>query len=365
MLVRLLSVFRKDPDIEHAVLILGHGNDFNNDLKEMGVHVYTLQTRSFIPTPLYLFRLRQIVKKLKPAAIHAWMYHANMAAYHAQAGCPIVFSVHNTLDALNHEKWATRVVLRYGARLSRHANAVVYCSEKGRIQHELIGYDASHSIFIPNGVDTHVFRPNPEAGKHVRDMLGLKKHSKLFGQVARFHHIKNQTGLIKAFAGLTARSSSAELILIGKGCDHNNKLLVDLVSDHGIGNRVHLLGGRNDVEKILPGLDFLVSPSLSEAFPVAIAEAMACGLTCIATDVGDTAVLLEDTGVVVPRNDNAALTHAMQEMETLPENRRIEMGMKARKLIQQKYSIDIVASMYHTLYLSLITPSFFPDNPFQ
>ena len=362
MLVRLLSAFKKQPAFQHVVLTLGVGNDFCGELDEMGISVHSLRIRSRAALPWHFFQLRRIVDNLQPDVIHAWMYHANMAAYHAGAGCPVIFSVHNALDALCHEKWTTRMVLKHGARLSQHASAVVYCSEKGRKQHEQIGYDAARSVFIPNGVDINMFQPDPGARKIFRDMLGVKNHTTLFGQIARFHPIKNQTGMIKAFSVLAGKSAATELILAGEGCDQNNKVLVALIDSHGVSNRVHLLGVRSDVEKILPGLDVLVSPSLSEAFPVAIAEAMACGLPCIATDVGDTAALLADTGVVVASNNNEALAHAMQEMLCMSETRLNDLGMKARSRIHRKYSMEVVASSYQTLYFSLIKHSVLPCN---
>lgn len=354
MLVRLLSERRKYPGFEHVVLLLGHGNDFSSELNECGVHVHSLHMGSYFSIPCRLYQLRREVKKLQPDLIHAWMYHANMAAIYAKTGCPVLFSVHNTLDALAHEKWTTRLVLKHGAKLSHKANAIVYCSEKGKMQHEQFGYHAGRSIFIPNGVNTDVFKPDPLARKQLREMLGLNQQTILFGQIARFHPIKNQTGLVRSFGDLTNRSPDAELLLAGEGCDHDNKILTDLITHLGIRERVHLMGLRHDVERILPGLDFLVSPSLSEAFPVVVAEAMACGLPCIVTDVGDSAALVGHTGVVVPQNDTIALTNALQEMSELPERGRADLGLKARTLIRRKYSMDVIAETYHSLYLSLL-----------
>jgi glycosyltransferase involved in cell wall biosynthesis len=101
------------------------------------------------------------------------------------------------------------------------------------------------------------------------------------------------------------------------------------------------------------GMDFLVSASLSEGLPNAIGEAMACGVPCIATNVGDCATLIGDTGIVVPAGDVQALSRAILRMLALGPEQRILLGARARQRIIDEYSIAEMVSKTEALLLSL------------
>ena len=80
---------------------------------------------------------------------------------------------------------------------------------------------------------------------------------------------------------------------------------------------------------------------------------MSCGIPCIATDVGDSAAIIGDTGIVVPPNDNEALFNAMLKMAQMPKEEREPLGQKARQRIIDKYRLDVVTKQYEELYLRL------------
>jgi len=90
----------------------------------------------------------------------------------------------------------------------------------------------------------------------------------------------------------------------------------------GLGAYCHLLGPRLDMPRLFAAMDIVTSSSLSEAFPLAVGEAMACGVPCVVTDVGDSALMVGETGKVVAARDPNGLAEAWREL--------IEAGPEAR-----------------------------------
>src|SRR5690606_14608294 len=104
------------------------------------------------------------------------------------------------------------------------------------------------------------------------------------------------------------------------------------------------LGARDDLPRLWQGADAFVLSSLGEAFPNAVAEAMACGLPCVATDVGDTAEIIGHSGTVVPPCNPEALAAAMSAMCDMPESERRRLGAEGRQRVLECYTLERMAS---------------------
>src|SRR5690606_16992715 len=123
-------------------------------------------------------------------------------------------------------------------------------------------------------------------------------------------------------------------VLAGRGIDQSNSNLMRHIERRGLRGVTHLLGLRQDTPRIMASLDVLVSSSsYGEAFPLVVGEAMACGVPCVVTDVGDSAYIVGDTGVVVPVNDIEALSIAIREVLELTPPEREQRGSAARTRI--------------------------------
>lgn len=118
--------------------------------------------------------------------------------------------------------------------------------------------------------------------------------------------------------------------------------------------RLHLLGERTDIPRLTAALD-IASSSWGEAFPNAIAEAMSCGVPCVATDVGDVRRIVGETGIVVPAGDAAALADGWDRILALPEADRQALGVKARERVAAHFSLESVAARYAALYEGIRT----------
>jgi glycosyltransferase involved in cell wall biosynthesis len=205
-------------------------------------------------------------------------------------------------------------------------------------------------VFIPNGVDPMQFRPDAAARQEVRRELGLPPGSLLVGLAARLDPMKDH-GTFLAAAGRVARQeSSVHFALAGAGVGRGSKSLGAALADPPLAERIHLLGERHDMPRLTAAFDIACSSSCSEAFPNAVAEAMACGAVCVATDAGDTAAILGGTGIVVPPRSSEALTLGLLRAISMSPAERLALGQSARERVIQEYTLARCAREYESLF---------------
>jgi glycosyltransferase involved in cell wall biosynthesis len=106
---------------------------------------------------------------------------------------------------------------------------------------------------------------------------------------------------------------------------------------------------------LLAATDVVALTSNTEAFPLVIGEAMATGVPCVSTDVGDARSLIADTGRVVPTGDTLRFAAALLELIELPEDRRRSLGCAARARMEAEFDLGRVAARYDALWQSLAT----------
>lgn len=353
MLRKLLSGM-DGRQFEAHVVSLGQGGRIAKEIRSLGISVTELGMASGRPSLGAALALFLLARQYQPQIIQGWMYHGNLGAWlawHAVGRkAALVWSIRQSLEDLAREKTGTRAVIRFCARRSAEVSRILYNSETSRLQHEAIGYPSARGMTIPNGFETEIFRPDPKAGRRLRAELKLPDEALLIGLVARYHPMKAHRNFLEASALLSARNPLAHFVLAGRDVDGNNVELRDQVGRLGLAGRVFLLGERQDVPVITAGLDLACSTSNSEAFPNVVGEAMSCGIPCVVTDVGDSAHIVGDTGLIVPPADASALAQAWFELISMAPEKRRAMGERARQRVLQFYSLAQTARRYEALY---------------
>ena len=211
---------------------------------------------------------------------------------------------------------AERLFCWLGGALSRFSPDLIVSNSWAGLKHaQSDGFPAHRSMVIPNGFNTEHFRPDPEARRRVREELGVAESETLVGIVGRLHPMKDHATFLKA-AGLLARTRpDLRFACIGPGCTTEANDLTAIANELGLGGKIAWVGPRNDMACIYNALDLLVSSSAyGEGFPNVLGEAMACGTPCVATNVGDSALVLGDAGEVSPPDDPEALHAAAARM---------------------------------------------------
>jgi len=307
--------------------------------------------------PFDLLRLRRLLlaNNMRPDVIHAWMYHANLMAALAATnmGIPLLWGIHHSLSDLASEKRKTRAVIRVNALLSGRPNRIRYVSAVAAEQHRRAGFSSKRTVVIPNGYDTRNFAPDPEERVRIRKELEIPPDAPVIGMVARVHPTKDHANFLQAAERFLAIRPDAFFVLVGEGTDDDRDLL-DAVERRGLRPRVRLCGRRQDVAALNAAFDIATLSSRGEAFPNALAEAMACGTPCVSTDVGDAMMIVGDTGIIVPTNDPAALSDGWARLAALNAAERKALGLRARSRITENFGRQAIGRRFIKLYRELI-----------
>jgi glycosyltransferase involved in cell wall biosynthesis len=172
---------------------------------------------------------------------------------------------------------------------------------------------------------------------------------------ARYDPMKNHAGFILAAGRLVRSGLDVHFLLAGQDVDPGNTVLADLIGRENLAGRVHLLGRCEDIPRLDAALDILaMTSSFGEGFPNAVAEAMACGIPCAVTDVGDAALLVGNTGRVVPRDTPGDMADAWDALIKAGELERQRLGAAARRRVEEKFSLPKAVASYEELYTDLI-----------
>jgi len=354
MLYKLLSVIDRDI-FEPVVISLTDYGSLGNNIKNLNIPVYKMEMNAGFPNPYKVWGFIKLIRKINPELIQGWMYHGNLAALLAKwvlfNHVPLLWNIRHTPGDLKKEKRTTARVIRLGARLSAQPDRIIYNSKVSAQKHESMGYSDKHKNIIPNGFNCEQFKPFDNAKSKLCHSLDLKEDTLLIGLVARYHIMKDHVSFLHSAGKLNKTYPEIHFVLVGQGVDKNNHLLIKLIEDLKIRKNVHLLGKRMDIDKITAGLDVACSSSSwGESFSNAIGEAMACGVPCVVTDVGDSAWIVGDTGIVIKPRDEKALTKAWIELIELGPEGRARLGRSARQRVIEYFSINIVVKQYEDLY---------------
>jgi glycosyltransferase involved in cell wall biosynthesis len=357
MLHKLLGAMDRKV-FEPLVIALVTPGPMAERIRALGIEVKTLGMRRGLPEPRALARLVGLLRHFCPDLVQTWMYHADLLGTLAAplAHRPIVvWNIRQSDLDPRLTRRGTRIVARIDALLSHFGpDHIICCSHRAREIHRALGYQDRILSVIPNGFDLDRFRPDPEARAAVRADLGISGSAPLVGLVARFDPQKDLPTFIRAAALTRASCPDCRFLLCGRGMDAASPGLWGWITDAGLADAVSLVGPRDDTPRVLTALDVLVSSSAyGEGFPNVIGEAMACGVPCAVTDVGDSGLIVGDTGLTVPPRDSRSLAAAIQQLLDEGADQRARRGQAARTIIASQYSLPSISARYADLYQSL------------
>jgi glycosyltransferase involved in cell wall biosynthesis len=355
MLHKLLQNIDRSRFQPTVVSLMGKG-EVGPRIEALGIPVHALGMNRDTPNPLALLRLARLLRRLQPDVVHTWMYHADLLgglAARMAGSRRVVWCIRHSNLSKSESKRSTLWVAQICAKLSPWLPAqIVSCSNRAKEVHAQIGYRGDKIHVIPNGFDLSRFHPEVEARVSVRSELGLPANVPLVGLIARFDPQKDHAGFVQAAAQVHGQLPQAHFVLAGAGVGAGNAALQAAIAAHpGLAAHMHLLGRRDDVPRLMAALDVLASSSsYGEAFPNVLGEAMACGVSCVVTDVGDSAEIVGNTGRVVAPGDMPGLAHELVAVLRLPADERAALGRQARARVQAEYEIGHVTRLYEAVY---------------
>ncbi len=285
---------------ENIVISLGEIGPIGNQLQQNGITVIALGIHPKRPNPFRLLRLLHIMRKFKPDIISGWLYHGNCIS--ALLGkcfkVPVVWNIRQCLPEGYCEKKISLLFLRLGVKLGNIPYKILYNSYTSAQQHEKIGFPANKTDYFLNDANTKIFSPSLTAYQEVREELNLASNTILIGLVARFHPVKGHRVFLEAAKFILESFPNIHFLLIGTGITWQNQELKFWIDEfHLPYQQIHLLGEQPSslVARYTAALDIATSSSFAEARSNTLLEAISCNVSCVATHVGDTAKIFEDT----------------------------------------------------------------------
>lgn len=320
-------------------------------LRESGIEVTSLGMRRGWPSPRGLAALVRRLRAWRPDVLQTWLYHADLLGTVAAplAGVPrLVWNLRSSDMQWEHYRRLSAWTQRACALASRRPDVVVVNSEAGRAHHAELGYRPARWCVIPNGVDATTFRPDPVARLDVRRELGLDPAAELVGLLARLDPMKDHASFVAAAGQLAEHRAGVHFVLAGPGVHAGASEFAAL--PESLRGRLHLLGTRSDVPSLMAALDVCALSSISEGFPNVLAEALACGVPCVSTDVGAAREIVGDHGAIVPRADPAALARGLQRVLDLAPDARAALSRSARAHVLARFSLSRCVRAYEAMY---------------
>ena len=248
----------------------------------------------------------------------------------------------------------TKIVVRILALISKIVpSKIISCSKVAADLHMELGYDRSKFEIIPNGIEIEKFDSNNLETKSFRSLYKVSESTYLIGCVARLHPQKDHGTLMRAFSEVTKKEDNCKLVLVGKGISKSYELL-NLANKLNIGEKVLFIEHLEDIGFIYRSLDLKVlSSSSGEGFPNVLIEAMANGVPCIASDVGDSKYIIHDRNYIFSPGDFGRLAEqilAALQAKRQNSNKLKLLIKKNEKRVKTFYTVDIMAASYCSIW---------------
>jgi glycosyltransferase involved in cell wall biosynthesis len=321
-----------------------------------GVTVIVLNKQGRWDLLPFVQRLWRVMREVRPDIVYGYMGVANELGLLVGKlyGAKVVWGLRSSFVDFSRYDWAARWSFRMGAWLSRFPDLIVVNSNAGKQHHVTHGYSGARMVMISNGIDTERCRPDPEIGRLMRAEWGVAEGVPLIGLVGRLDPMKDHPAFLRAAATLAHTCPDARFVCVGGGPEAYAAELRALGESLNLAERLIWTGTLKDMPAVYNAFDLLASSSaFGEGFSNVIGEAMACGVPCVVTDVGDAAFIVGETGAVVPTRAPAVLAQAWARLLALPPAEREALGAKARERIVTHFSRASMVAQTEALLLGL------------
>lgn len=351
----------------HRVIVLksiGAGNTLGVQMVAAGFSVVELNQMKGAVSLSGLTKVYREINKFDPDVISGWSYYpsllATIVAHSSRHRPPVVWHIRSlsvSIDALT--KTPGRYIAQRVLALLSHVTQPLIASNSRTAmqQHVDLGFNApdKRQIIIPNGIDLSEYFRDEQEGLAVRHELGIPADAVVIGSIGRFVLEKGYATLFSALRilqdGLPPEvARRIHFLGAGDGVSLNNSSFSRMALDSLSPSKLHLLDKRADVSRLLRALDIYVLPSINEAFPNSLVEAMATALPCIASDVGECRDVVASQDYVVPPSDPIHLAERIRELVELGRGRRSDLGHANRERIASQYELSKMVCSFDELF---------------
>ncbi|WP_180066597.1 glycosyltransferase [Acinetobacter sp. YH12129] len=335
MLARLIQ--QTEHDYQHVIIALMKTSKVYQSTLERCQSHYALGWNG-LNTLSTMSKLRALLKNLQPATVQCWMYHANALTSLSVIGLAkkpkVVWGIHHSLASPKDESISTKIALGISKILSQQASAIIYCAHSSMQQHQAFGFKNGNSQVIANGVFLDKFQPNPQLHEPI-----------VIGFAGRYHTAKGYPYLFETMGLL--KDQDIIFKIAGSGASLENPEVKALFDQYQLDSqKVQLLDQISDMPAFYQSIDAFLMTSITEGFPNVLVEAMASGLPCISTDVGDAQYIVQELGEIVPPRNSAVLVQAILNYVQQSNDERLQLKQAVRERVEAHFSIEKVSQQY-------------------
>jgi glycosyltransferase involved in cell wall biosynthesis len=341
-LVTLVKALHQEDCFDVTVLHFYCGGSLLKDMIDRGIPTISLEKQERWDVLGFFGRLFGHLKRIQPDVLHGYLGESNIVTMFLKPLFPstrIIWGIRGSNTPSDRYGWLGSILSQLERLLSSFTDLIVVNSHTGKADYVNQGFASDKMVVISNGIDTERFVPDSEAGAKVRSEWGISENTILIGLVGRLSPMKDHHTFLKAATLLSKVREDVRFVCVGVGEENYAKELYQLTDDLGIAEKIIWAGGRSDMPAVFNALNIACSSSSDgEGFPNVVGEAMACGVPCVVTDVGDSAWIVGDKGVVVPPKNPEALKTAIKELidkTNLDDYNRQEI----RQLIVEQFSV--------------------------
>lgn len=317
------------------------------EARAMGIQIVDLKRRGRWDLFHFFLRLVRLIKGEKPDILHSYLQVPNIWSAFVKLVLPyvkVVWGIRASNVAMERYGWQAQLTDRVEFLLASIPDWII-CNSQAGMRHAVEkGYPREKLCVIPNGTDTERFSPDRESGLKMRKRWGVGANQKLIGMVGRMDPMKDYPNFLRAASLLIQEREDIRFVCVGGGSDKYIYEYRNLARSLNLEQCLIWAGEQGNMPSIYNSLDILVLTSaFGEGFSNAVGEAMACGVPCVATDVGDAAQLIGTLGQIVPPGDSEALKRGILTLLNRLEN---ETGLaeKATQRITEQFNITKLVS---------------------
>lgn len=341
----LLAIALAKAGVRLAVVTFYADGALSKELIARGIPIRSAGKRQRWDLVGFVWRLIRIFRELRPRTIYSFMPSANLASVvvrHVADTHRLAWGVRASDMRPSHTSTFLRTIAWSEVRLAHFADVIISNSRAGRAAYLASGFPPHSFLVIPNAIDAERFQYNFQSRQALRETLGIPLDCPLVGTVARLDPMKDHACFLRAAAALDRMGFTGKFLCVGSGEPKYVARLKDLANQLRISEKLHWLEGVVDPTQAYSAIDVFVSSSAyGEGFSNAIGEAMACGLACVVTDVGDAAEIVTEEDSVVPVGNSEALAHAIQKQLLRPRERAATAG---RAKVLTEFSIALLVA---------------------
>ncbi len=323
-----------------TILCFYSGGELENQL-DSSVQLICLEKRDRWDVLFFLWRLYRALKKLQPTVLHGYLSTQNLLTILFKPfflSTRMVWGIRATKVDFSYYSRLAAILFRLECFFSRFADLIIVNSEAGYKYHLRQGFFEDRMVVINNGIDTNLFQIDLKSRIKIRSEWQVLPETILIGLVGRLDPMKDHHTFLQAAAILSKIRQDIGFVCVGNGGEIYTQNLHQLAIELEIAEQVKWIAQRTDISEIYNTFDLVVSSSCNgEGFANAIGEAMACGIPCVVTDVGDSAQIVGDIGLVIPPKNPQALATALQQLINLSPRERAKLGLKARARIEENF----------------------------